>query len=134
METETSDAAVPLERNKAGMFTGVGKLSWPLILAYLGQDLLRIIDHVMLGNYDPTVLAGVGIAGGVMWMHFAIGIGLAGLAFAGLARVVVWSARCPGCQVPFKQLPSGFRRFWEDATCEACGLSLFELRRSSGLD
>ena len=94
METETSDAAVPLERNKAGMFTGVGKLSWPLILAYLGQDLLRIIDHVMLGNYDPTVLAGVGIAGGVMWMHFAIGIGLAGAADTLIAQSV--GAEKPG--------------------------------------
>jgi Na+-driven multidrug efflux pump len=94
METEALDAAAPVERNKAGMLTGVGKLSWPLILAYLGQDLLRIIDHVMLGNYDPTVLAGVGIADGVMWMHFAIGIGLAGAADTLIAQSV--GAEKPG--------------------------------------
>ena len=57
-------------------------------------------------------------------------LGLAGAAFAGAARVAVWSARCPRCGEPFRARPGGFRRIWDEAGCLACGLSLFELRRA----
>ena len=65
---------------------------------------------------------------------WSIGIGLSGLIFAGVARAVVWSARCPACAVPFRGSPGAFRRFWDDASCDACGLSLFELRRGRAQD
>lgn len=64
----------------------------------------------------------------------ATGLGLAGLVFAGLARGVVWFARCPACEKLFRRSPTGFRRIWDDASCEACGLSLFELRRGGAHD
>ncbi|MBJ18983.1 MAG: hypothetical protein GY910_06125 [bacterium] len=59
----------------------------------------------------------------------AIALGLAGIVFATLSRFVVWCARCPACERPFRSSPAGFRRIGEEASCEACGLSLFELRR-----
>ena len=59
----------------------------------------------------------------------AIGLLIAGLVFVGVARFVFWSARCPGCEAPFRGTPAGFRRAWNELACEACGLSLFELRR-----
>ncbi len=61
--------------------------------------------------------------------EWALALGLAGLIFAGLARGVVWSASCPACAARFRASASGFRRIWDAASCEACGLSLFELRR-----
>ena len=64
----------------------------------------------------------------------SIGVGLAGLAFWGLARAVVWSARCPSCEAPFRQSPAGFERAWDESSCAACGLSLFELRRGRARD
>ena len=64
----------------------------------------------------------------------AIGLAIAGLVFVGLARVVVWSARCPGCEALFRGTPAGFRRVWNELACEACGLSLFELRRGRARD
>jgi hypothetical protein len=57
-------------------------------------------------------------------------IGMAGMVFAGAARLAVWSARCPRCGESFRARPGGFRRIWEEAGCLACGLSLFNLRRS----
>lgn len=66
------------------------------------------------------------LADGVM---LAIALGLAGLAFAGFARGVVWASRCPGCGEPFRRSDGGFRQIWNEARCAACGLSLFELRR-----
>lgn len=57
---------------------------------------------------------------------------LAGAAFAGAARVAVWSARCPRCGLAFRARPGGFRRIWDEAACIACGLSLFVLRRGEG--
>lgn len=71
------------------------------------------------------------IMGRSIW---SIGIGLAGLAFAGLARTVVWSARCPACEAPFRTSPERFRSAWDESTCDACGLSLFELRRGRAGD
>ncbi len=59
----------------------------------------------------------------------ALTLGFAGLVFAGLGRSIVWFGRCPGCRVRFGTRPDGFRRIWDDATCDACGLSLFVLRR-----
>ena len=64
----------------------------------------------------------------------AIAFFLAGLAFVGIARTVVWLARCPRCEVPFRDTPAGFRRAWDETRCEACGLSLFELRRGRARD
>lgn len=66
----------------------------------------------------------------------AIGIGLAiaGLAFIGCARAIVGMSRCPGCETRFRDTPAGLRRIWNDLSCEACGLSLFELRRSRAQD
>lgn len=57
-------------------------------------------------------------------------LGLAGTAFAGAARLAVWTARCPRCGEAFRARPGGFRRVWDEAGCVACGLSLFELRRA----
>ena len=59
----------------------------------------------------------------------ALGLGIAGLAFIAVARLVVWSARCPGCAAAIRSTPGGFRRIWSELACAACGLSLFELRR-----
>lgn len=61
--------------------------------------------------------------------RMAIGLGLAGIAFAGCARGRVWIARCPACRKPFRDSEGGFRRIWDEASCAACGLSLFDLRR-----
>jgi len=57
-------------------------------------------------------------------------IGLAGTVFAGAARLAVWTARCPRCGETFRARPGGFRRVWDEAGCEACGVSLFALRRA----
>ncbi len=64
----------------------------------------------------------------------AIGLAIAGGVFVGLARFVVGNARCPGCATRFRDTPAGARRIWNDLTCEACGLSLFELRRGRARD
>jgi hypothetical protein len=63
-------------------------------------------------------------------MTTALTLGLAGAAFAGAARIAVWSARCPRCGAAFRARPDGFRRIWDAASCAACGVSLFELRRA----
>lgn len=57
-------------------------------------------------------------------------LGLAGAAFAGAARLAVWTAQCPRCGESFRARPGGFRRIWDEAGCLACGLSLFALRRA----
>ncbi len=59
----------------------------------------------------------------------AITLGLAGLLFAGAARVVVWSRHCPRCGVRFGSSSGVFRQVWDQAGCLDCGLSLFALRR-----
>jgi hypothetical protein len=59
----------------------------------------------------------------------AVGLVIAGACFWGLARAVVWSARCPGCERPFREARAGFRHIWDQSQCASCGLSLFELRR-----
>lgn len=64
----------------------------------------------------------------------AVAIALAGVVFAGIARLVVWAGRCPGCGVPTRSSPAGFRALWDEMRCAACGLSLFELRRSRARD
>ena len=64
----------------------------------------------------------------------AVGLVIAGASFAGLARGVVWLARCPGCRRPFREAEAGFRRFWDQSECAACGLSLFGLRRGEAPD
>ena len=53
----------------------------------------------------------------------------AGGAFLGIARLVVWASRCPSCGSPFGDSSAAFARAWNDLACEACGGSLFELRR-----
>lgn len=64
----------------------------------------------------------------------AIGLAIAGLAFVGVARLVVWSARCPACETRFRSSEALFRGVWNELRCEACGLSLFELRRGRARD
>ena len=64
----------------------------------------------------------------------AIGLAIAGAVFFGFARFVVMRARCPGCEARFSDTPAGARRIWNDLACEACGLSLFELRRGRARD
>ena len=59
----------------------------------------------------------------------ALTLGFAGLVFAGVSASIVWLSRCPRCGARYGDRSGGFRRIWDDATCEACGLSLFELRR-----
>ena len=60
----------------------------------------------------------------------AVVLGVAGLVFAALARIVVWSARCPACETPLRASPAGGRHFWDDARCGTCDRSLFDLRRA----
>ena len=60
----------------------------------------------------------------------AVTLVLAGTVFAGAARLAVWSARCPRCGESFRARRHGFRHVWEEAGCDACGVSLFALRRS----
>lgn len=60
----------------------------------------------------------------------ALTLGLAGAAFAGAARLAVWSARCPRCSESFRARPDGFRRVWDESACSGCGISLFQLRRA----
>lgn len=62
-------------------------------------------------------------------LRLAIAGVFAGLLFAATCVAVVWFGRCPRCIVRFGDSSESFRRFWDDATCHACGLSLFELRR-----
>ncbi len=64
----------------------------------------------------------------------AIGLAIAGLVFIAFARFVVGNARCPACEARFRDTPAGFSRIWNEMACEACGLSLFELRRSGARD
>ena len=64
----------------------------------------------------------------------AIGLVIAGLVFVAVARFVVGNARCPGCETRFKDTPAGFSRIWNEMACEACGVSLFELRRGRARD
>ena len=64
----------------------------------------------------------------------AIGLGIAGLVFVLVARFVVGNARCPACETRFRDTPAGFSRIWNQMACEACGLSLFELRRGRARD
>ena len=64
----------------------------------------------------------------------AVAFALAGVAFMLIARCVVWSTRCPQCETRFGATPAGFRRIWNDMVCDACGLSLFELRRARARD
>ncbi|MEM9174835.1 MAG: hypothetical protein AAGC67_06345 [Myxococcota bacterium] len=64
----------------------------------------------------------------------AIGLVIAGVAFVGVARFVVGRARCPACQTRFRDVPAGSKRIWNEMTCAACGLSLFELRRGRAPD
>ncbi|MAG30026.1 MAG: hypothetical protein CL908_03920 [Deltaproteobacteria bacterium] len=61
----------------------------------------------------------------------AMMLGFAGLVFALVARGVVWFGRCPRCGARFSETPSGFRRIWDESSCGACGVCLFELRRAS---
>ncbi|MBB84138.1 MAG: hypothetical protein CL931_10060 [Deltaproteobacteria bacterium] len=64
----------------------------------------------------------------------AIGLAIAGAVFIAFARFVVGNARCPGCETRFRDMPAGFSRIWNELACEACGLSLFELRRGRARD
>ena len=61
----------------------------------------------------------------------SLAVALAGVVFSGAARLVVWSARCPSCGESFRARRGGFRRIWDEASCAACGLSLFGLRREA---
>lgn len=62
----------------------------------------------------------------------ALTLGFAGLVFAVVARGVVWLGRCPRCDAAFKDSPAAFRRIWDESSCQACDVSLFELRRGGG--
>jgi hypothetical protein len=64
-------------------------------------------------------------------LRLAIAGLLAGLLFAGMCVAVVWFARRPRCSARFGDSSVTFRRFWDDATCHGCELSLFELRRGN---
>ena len=86
-------------------------------------------------NWTPVVLLPL-----IVYWHLtdrtplAIGAVLAGFAFYGFARGWVYFARCPACETRFGDTPAGFRRGWEEIACEACGVSLFELRRGRARD
>lgn len=62
-------------------------------------------------------------------LALALTFGLSGLVFSGVARAVVWSGRCPRCEGRFGASGAIFREIWDESSCQACGLSLFELRR-----
>ncbi len=64
----------------------------------------------------------------------AIGAALSGFAFYAFARGWVYFARCPACEKQFRATPAGFRRVWDELSCAACGVSLFELRRGRARD
>ena len=75
----------------------------------------------------------------VYWMltnrsPLAIGFAIAGVAFFGFARGVIYFSRCPECEKAFRDSPVGFRRIWNELCCDACGISLFELRRGRARD
>ena len=59
----------------------------------------------------------------------AIGAGIAGASFYAFARARVTRARCPACETRYGSTPAGSDRIWNEMACDACGLSLFELRR-----
>ncbi|WMJ72345.1 MATE family efflux transporter [Cytophagaceae bacterium ABcell3] len=52
------------------------KLSFPIILAQLGNVLLGLTDTVMLGQYGKTELAAVGIANQIFFVTSVIGMGV----------------------------------------------------------
>ena len=66
--------------------------------------------------------------------HFAVVLTLAlvGFVFAGICGAVVCLGRCPRCNARFGMSLKSLRRIWDVATCDACGFSLFELRRRDG--
>lgn len=67
-------------------------------------------------------------------LFVALTLFLAGLIFAGVARAIVASRRCPACQERFGGSGAQFRSAWNESSCGACGLSLFDLRREAGDD
>lgn len=70
---------------------------------------------------------------GISTQRLALGmsLGLAGFAFALVARAAVWLRRCPECGEHFGATPEEFETIWEDSGCRACGVSLFRLRRAA---
>ncbi len=76
----------------------------------------------------PVILTGFALG------HFAVALtlALAGFVFAGICGAVVWLGRCPRCNARLGMSSKSFRRIRDAATCDACGLSLFELRRRDG--
>jgi len=88
-----------------------------------------------IASWSPVVLLPLVVYWGLTGRAAqAIGLAITGGVFFGVARIVVGHARCPACGTRFRDTPAGFRRIWNDLTCEACGLSLFELRRGRARD
>ena len=80
--------------------------------------------------WAPVLWFSLAITGFALgWSGLAIVLILSGLVFTGMCCAVVWFGRCPSCNARFGESTRAFRRFWDDATCDACALSLFELRR-----
>ncbi len=52
------------------------KLSWPLVLGFLGQNLLGMVDTAMVGRLGATELAGVAIGNGLFFSISVLGMGL----------------------------------------------------------
>lgn len=99
------------------------------------RELEALFRWRQAANWSPVVLLPLV----VYWQltdrtPLAIGAALAGLAFYLFARGRVYLARCPACGERFSATPAGHRRIWEALACDACGVSLFELRRGRARD
>jgi MATE family multidrug resistance protein len=51
-------------------------LAVPLIVAYVGQMLMGLVDSLMLGRFSEAALAGSGIAGSILFSITALGMGV----------------------------------------------------------
>jgi len=62
--------------HKKGGYAEVWYLAYPAVLTMVGQTMLTFVDAVMVGRLGPVQLAGVGIAGTLVWGLFTFFIGL----------------------------------------------------------
>ncbi len=51
-------------------------LAWPLCLGHVGQQGMAMVDAAMVGHYSPVALAGLGIAGALLFAITFFGVGV----------------------------------------------------------